>query len=129
LEHDLLGLTVLDEPTLGCSDPQILRMRLREKYAVIGENESDCYIGFIAGPKALASFVDSYDEITSNRAAPTMAYSYIMPDLGELMQECSEEMGGALESLPLPAADLDLSVEEYTRVICAVLDIRSEAML
>jgi intraflagellar transport protein 46 len=126
-EQDTLGLTVLDEPTIGCSDPQILRMQLREKFAVTGPNDSDSYIGFIPAairnPKALASFLESYDEISRNRAAPTMNYTYKMPDLGELMQEWSEEMDGALESLPLPTAEMDLSVEEYTRVICALLDI------
>jgi intraflagellar transport protein 46 len=46
-----------------------------------------------------------------------------MPDLGDLMQEWPEEMEGALSSLPLPTADMDLTLEEYTKVICAMLDI------
>jgi intraflagellar transport protein 46 len=126
-DPDLLGLTVLDEPTIGCSNPQILRMQLREKFGVVGNNDSDSYIGFIRelqkNPKALTSFLESYDEISRNRAAPTMNYTYKMPDLEELMQEWPEEMDGALTSLPLPTADMDLSLEEYVRVICAMLDI------
>lgn len=126
-EQDPLGLTVLDEPTIGCSNPQILRMQLREKFGVVGSNDSDSYIGFIPSPnrnlKALTSFLESYDEISRNRAAPTMNYTYKMPDLQDLMQEWSAEMDEALASLPLPSAEMDLSLDEYTRVICAMLDI------
>jgi intraflagellar transport protein 46 len=52
-----------------------------------------------------------------------MTYSYKMPDLEELMQVWPDEMEAALGSLPLPTADLDLSLDEYTKVICALLDI------
>ena len=126
-EQDPLGLTVLDEPTIGCSSPQILKMRLREKFGVVGGNEGDGYIGFIENPqknyKALQAFLENYDEVITNRAAPTMSYSYKMPDLEELMQVWPDEMEQALESLPLPTADLDLSLVEYAQVVCALLDI------
>jgi intraflagellar transport protein 46 len=102
-------------------------MQLREKFGVVGGNEGDGYIGSIdapeRNPKALASFLESYDEISRNRAAPTMSYSYKMPDLEDLMQVWPDDMEGALSSLPLPTADMDLSLEEYTKVICAMLDI------
>jgi intraflagellar transport protein 46 len=126
-EQDALGLSVLDEPTIGCSNPQILRMQLREKFGVVGGNEGDGYIGFIDSPsqnqKALTSFLESFDEISRNRAAPTMSYSYKMPDLEDLMQVWPDDMEAALSSLPLPTADMDMSLEEYTKVICAMLDI------
>ncbi|KAH0793214.1 hypothetical protein GPJ56_002923 [Histomonas meleagridis] len=125
-EQDPLGLSVIDEPTIGCSNPQILRMQLREKFGIIG-NEGDGYIGFIEDPshnhKALASFLESYDEISRNRAAPNIAYSYKMPNLEDLMQFWPEGVENALQSLPLPTADLDLSLEEYIKVVCAVLGI------
>jgi intraflagellar transport protein 46 len=126
-EPDSLGLTLIDEPTIGCSNPQILRMQLREKFGVAGSNDSDGYIGFIQNPaktpKSLASFLESYDEIARSRAAPAMVYTYKMPDLEDLLQEWPEELDGALSALPLPAADIDLSVEEYAKVICALFDI------
>jgi intraflagellar transport protein 46 len=52
-----------------------------------------------------------------------MSYTYKMPDLEELMQTWPYEMEEALSSLPLPSAELDLSLEEYARVICALFDI------
>ena len=126
-EQDCLGLTLLDEPTIGCSNPQIVKMQLREKYGVVGGNEGDGYIGFIdkprENPKALASFLESYDEILRNRAAPNMTYSFKIPDIEELMQPWPDEMESALQSLPLPSAELDLTLEEYAKVVCALLDI------
>lgn len=126
-EQDPLGLTVLDEPTIGCSNPQILKMHLREKYGVVGGNEGDGYIGFIEKPslntKALQSFLESYDEMLRNRAAPNMTYSFKIPEIEELMETWPDEMERALQSLPLPGADLDLTLEEYARVVCALLDI------
>jgi intraflagellar transport protein 46 len=126
-EEEQLGLTLLDEPTIGCSNPQILRMQLREKFGVVGGNDGDGYIGSIDHPernhKALTSFLESYDEISRTRAAPKMTYTYKMPDLEQLMQIWPGEMDEALSSVPLPTADMDLSLEEYTKVICALLDI------
>jgi intraflagellar transport protein 46 len=102
-------------------------MQLREKFGVSGVNESDGYIGFIKDPaqhaKSLTSFLESYDAISRSRAAPTMTYTYKMPDLGDLMQEWPEEMDGAPAALPLPTAQMDFTLEEYTKVICAMLDI------
>ena len=125
-EQEQLGLTVLDEPTIGCANPQILKMQLREKFNVV-TNDGDSYIGKIESSgdttKALQNFIDSYDEIQRNRAAPTMTYSYKMPDLEELMEVWPEEMEKAFDSLPLPSADMDLTVDEYAKVICAMLEI------
>jgi intraflagellar transport protein 46 len=126
-EQDPLGLTVLDEPTIGCSNPQILKMQLREKFCVVGSRETDGYVGFLENNaqqhKAIASFLEGYDEIARNRPAPTIAYSYKMPDLEDLMQEWPPDMAEALAALPLPTTDMDLTLEEYSRVICAMLDI------
>ena len=128
-EQHPLGLTILDEPTIGCANPQILRMQLREKFNVVNSstNEGDGYIGYIEdpekNPKSLTSFLESYDDISRNRAAPNMVYSYKMPDMEELMEFWPEELEKAFDSLPLPNADLDLSTEEYIKVICAMLDI------
>ena len=126
-EQDPLGLTVLDEPTIGCSDPQILKMQLREKYGVVTNEGTDGYIGCIEdldnNQKALDTFLESYEDINANRPPPTMIYSYKMPDYETLLQEWPPQMEEALNSLPLPTAETDLTIEEYTKVICALLDI------
>jgi intraflagellar transport protein 46 len=102
-------------------------MQLREKFGVVGGNEGDSYIGFIDEParngKSLAPFLESFDEIQRSRTAPTITYSSKMPDLEDLMQVWPEDMEGALAALPLPTADMDITLEEYAKVICAMLDI------
>ncbi|OHT07775.1 hypothetical protein TRFO_23877 [Tritrichomonas foetus] len=130
-EQDPLGLILLDEPSIGCSNPQILKMQLREKFSVVSgasASQGDGYIGFIEKPtenggKELSSFLESYDEISRNRAAPNIAYSYKMPELEELMDFWPDELEKAFNSLPLPNADMDMSLEEFIRVYCALLDI------
>jgi len=126
-ETEQLGLVILDEPTIGCSDPQIMKMQLREKYGIVTGNEGDGYVGFIKdlehNQKALDTFLESYEEMCRNRPAPSMVYSSQMPDLEELMAEWPEELEKALSSIPVPPSDVDLSLEEYAKVICAMLDI------
>ena len=123
---DELGLTVLDEPSIGQMDPIILKMELREKFGhntpmneMIGELKHKD----LESPKALNSFMESIEEIHRNRPPPSMKYTYKMPELEELMEMWPDEIEEMLKSVPIPGADLDLSVEEYVRVICAILDI------
>lgn len=125
-EFEPLGLTVLDEPTIGCSNPQVLRMELRERFGVT-TNEADGYIGKIAdlenNQKELDSWLESIEEIYRNRPPPTIAYSSAMPDLEDLAQEWPQVFDEVLQSVPLPSADLDLTIEEYSKIICSILDI------
>ena len=126
-EVEPLGLTVLDEPTIGCSDPQIIKMQLREKYGIVSNTEGDGYIGYIEdldnNQKALDTFLENYEEMIRDRPAPSIVYSYKMPDLNDLLLEWPPELDKALESIPLPTADMDLTIEEYAKIICAFLDI------
>ena len=123
---DNLGLTILDEPSISQTNSQILKMELREKFAMASPgNIGDSYIGELekTDDKAITSFVDSIEDIHRNRPPPTMQYSTKMPELEDLMEVWPEELENALKSLPLPDADLDLTVDEYIKVICAILEI------
>lgn len=126
-EIEPLGLTVLDEPTIGCSDPQVMKMQLREKYGLVAGNEGDGYIGQIKdldkNQKALDTFLESYEEMVRARPAPTMSYNFEVPDEQDLMEVWPEEFDKALNSIPLPSADMDLTLEEYSKVICSICDI------
>jgi intraflagellar transport protein 46 len=46
-----------------------------------------------------------------------------MPDVDQLLDVWPEEFEAALEHLQLPSPDLELSLPEYTRVLCSILDI------
>ena len=46
-----------------------------------------------------------------------------MPDIETLMQEWPEEVEAAISKAGLPSADIDLTLEEYSRVACALTGI------
>lgn len=127
-EMDELGLVVVDEPSISQSNPQIQRMELREQYGINSPaNEGDGYIGFIEDPqknrKALTSWLESIEEVHRNRPPPTFIYSSKMPELEQLMEPWPEEFEETLKSVPLPSAEMDLSFEDYAKVICSLLEI------
>ena len=46
-----------------------------------------------------------------------------MPDFDVLMQEWSPEMEHALRDVQFPGPEIDMHPADYTRMICAMLDI------
>lgn len=125
---DELGLVYLDEPSIAQSNPQVLKMELREKYNLSSpENQGDAYIGCIEDPqknsKALNSWLESIEEIHRNRPPPIVIYSSKMPELEELMEVWPPKFEDTLKSLPLPTADIDLSVSDFAKMTCALLEI------
>ncbi|OHT03502.1 Intraflagellar transport protein 46 [Tritrichomonas foetus] len=127
-EIDDLGLVILDEPSISQSNPQILRMELREQYGITTpDNQSDAYIGCIENPqknlKALNAWLESIEEIHRNRPPVNVIYNTKMPELEELMEPWPDEFENVLKSVVLPSADMDISLEEYAKIICALLEI------
>lgn len=127
-ELDDLGLVIIDEPSIAQSNPQVLRMELREKYGVVSPgNESDGYVGSIEDPvknyKALESWLESIEEIHRNRPPPTVIYTSKMPEFEDLMEPWPESFEEVLKSLPLPTSEIDLTLEEYARMVLALLEI------
>ena len=127
-EFDELGLVVLDEPSISQSNPQILKMELREQYGITSpDNQCDAYIGCIENPqknlKALHSWLESIEEIHRNRPPVNVIYTTKMPELEDLMEPWPDEFENVLRSCFLPSADMDISLEEYARIICAILEI------
>ena len=127
-ELDELGLVILDEPSISQSNPQILRMELREQYGLSSpENQCDAYIGLIEDPrknsKELTSWLESIEEIHRQRPPPSFIYSSKMPEFEALMEPWPDKFEDALKSLVLPSCELNLSFDEYARVICAILEI------
>lgn len=127
-ELDDLGLIVVDEPSIAQSNPQVLKMELREEFGVSSPaNEGDGYIGMIEDPqknrKGLESWLTSIEDIHRKRPPPTMMYSHRMPEMEDLMEPFSEKFEDVLNALVLPSCQIDLSFEEYAKVMCVLLDI------
>jgi intraflagellar transport protein 46 len=127
-ETDDLGLVIVDEPSIAQSNEQVLRMELREQFGITAPgSDSPGYIGFIEQPqrnrKALDSWLESLEEIHRNRPPPAIIYSHKMPETEDLMEPWPPQFEEVLASLLLPTADIDLSFDDYAKVVCALLEI------
>ena len=74
-------------------------------------------------PKQIQQWISSVNELHKTRPPPTVQPTKNMPDIESLMQEWAPEMEEAFNQTPLPGPDLDLSLTDYARMACAVLDI------
>lgn len=127
-DFEELGLTIVDEPSIAQSNPQILKMELREKYGVATPaNATDGYIGAIedakSNNKALLSWLESLEEIHRSRPPQEFMFTSSMPEVDELMEPWSEKMEEVLNSIPIPPADIDMSFEDYAKAVCAILGV------
>ncbi|CAE7483026.1 unnamed protein product, partial [Symbiodinium microadriaticum] len=104
-EDDGLGFKILDEPATVQSDPTVLELQLR---AVSKKQQYGDVV------------VRSIEYAEKN---PQVHYKKNMPDIETLMEIWPESFEAALESMPLPSPDLDLTVAEYAKVLCSILDI------
>jgi len=122
---ETLGLMQLDEPTLNPSDPSVLEIQ----YTQWHKKKSAAPISVRSienaerNPKEVQQWINNINELHKSRPPQTVQYSKQMPDIEQLMQEWPSEMESVLEQVPFPNGDLKISLEEYVRIICGMLDI------
>mmetsp|Transcript_12940 Transcript_12940/g.17031 ORF Transcript_12940/g.17031 Transcript_12940/m.17031 type:complete len:386 (+) Transcript_12940:271-1428(+) len=123
-KQDDLGLKVLDEPAATQSDATVLELQLR---AVSKKQYGDVAVRSIEdaakNPKEIESWINNISELHRSKPPPQVHYKQNMPDIETLMEVWPDEFEEALSSLELPGPDMELSVEEYARIICTVMDI------
>jgi hypothetical protein len=71
--------------------------------------------------QAIDSWIASIAEVHRDKQPQSVHYSCTMPDIDTLMQEWPEEVEAALSQAQLPSADLDVSLAEYTDIVCSRL--------
>jgi intraflagellar transport protein 46 len=123
-KDDGLGLTVVDEPGKQ-SDPAVLFFKLENtaKVALAEPLRVQSIEHAEKNPQKVASWIANMQEVHRQRPPTTVHFSQPMPDVEALMQVWPDEFESALKDAELPSADLDLSLAEYARVCCALLDI------
>ncbi|ETV92701.1 hypothetical protein H310_13135 [Aphanomyces invadans] len=123
-EPDYLGLKVLDEPSIAQSDATVLDLQLR---ATSKKKHGDIVVRSIENAeknvKEIDRWIKSISDLHRTKPPPQVHYTKTMPDIETLMQVWPEEFEELLSKTQLPHADLDVTVDQYTRVICAILDI------
>lgn len=124
-KKDDLGLVVLDEPAAHQSDPTVLDLQLRVVSKTF--NQKPVTVRSIENadkhPKKITKWVQNIEEVHRQKPPPNVHYTKPMPEIETLMQAWPHEFEELLKSTTLPSADLDLDVQEFSRLVCAILDI------
>jgi intraflagellar transport protein 46 len=124
-KEDDLGLKILDEPSAQQSDPTVLELQLRamSKKLQYGDVVVRSIENASKNPVAIEKWIQSIADLHRSKPPPQVHYRRNMPEIEELMNVWPEDFEQALESLHLPSPDLDLSLAEYSKALCTVLDI------
>lgn len=122
---DNLGLVVLDEPAAVQSDPTVMELSLRAvNKQVISQQATVRSIEHAdKAPKKITKWIQSIEEVHRKKPPPVVHYSRPMPDVEQLMQAWPGEFEEMLQSTPLPSAELDLPVDTFAKMVCAIMDI------
>jgi len=123
--NDDLGLKFLDEPSATQSDPTVLELQLRamSKKLQYGDVVVRSIDNAAKNPQAIEKWIQSINDLHRSKPPPQVHYRRNMPDVDQLLDVWPEEFEAALEHLQLPSPDLELSLPEYARVLCSILDI------
>lgn len=122
---DELGLKVLDEPAAIQSDPTVLELQLRamSKKLQYGDVSVRSIENASKNPQQIEKWIQNIKELHRTKPPPQVHYKKNMPDIDTLMQQWPEDFEQALNAMALPSPDLDLTLLEYTKVLCTILDI------
>lgn len=120
-----LGLKVLDEPASHQSDPTVLDLQLRaiskksnlEPMVVRSLEYAD------KNPREIQRWVESINDLHREKPRPQVYYTKTMPDIEHLMQVWPDSLEEMLKTVKLPPPAIDLEVQDYARVLCALFDI------
>ena len=122
---DELGLKVLDEPSSNQSDPTVLELQLRamSKKMQYGDVVVRSIENANKNPNLIDKWIQSINDLHRTKPPPQVHYRKNMPDIDQLMDVWPEEFENLLGSVQLPSPDLELSLAEYAKSLCAILDI------
>jgi len=124
-EDDGLGLKILDEPATIQSDPTVLELQLRatSKKQQYGDVVVRSIENAEKNPASIDKWIQSISDLHRSKPPPQVHYKKNMPDAEVLMDQWPEGFEEALKTLELPSPELDMSLAEYAKVLCSILDI------
>jgi intraflagellar transport protein 46 len=122
---EVLGLKKLDEPSTAQSDPTVLDLQLRavSKTSSMEPTQVRCIEHADKNPKDISKWIQSISDLHRSKPLPQVYYSKPMPDIERLMQLWPPEFEDVLKTAKLPSAAMDMSLQEYVRTICSLVDI------
>lgn len=115
----------MDEPSASQSDPTVLELQLRAKTKKL--QYGDVVVRSIEyaekNPGKIERWIQDINELHRSKPPPQVNYKKNMPDMDKLMDVWPEDFENVLRNAALPSPDLDLSLQEYAKVLCSLLDI------
>jgi len=124
-QPDYLGLKVLDEPATKQSDPVVVTMNM--SYASRDVKHHLSQVKSIENAdknkKKIQKWIEDIRDLHKNKPPQTVQYQTPMPDINKLLQTWPDMYEELLQTVELPGPEIDLEIEEYVKMICAMLDI------
>ncbi|CAM9509843.1 unnamed protein product [Pylaiella littoralis] len=121
---DELGFKVLDEPAASQSDSTVLELQLR---AISKKQHGDVAVRSIENahknPAEIDKWIQSINDLHRTKPPPQVNYKKNMPDIELLMEAWPPEVEEILGNVNFLTPELDISLEDYARMMCAVMDI------
>lgn len=116
---------MLDEPSSNQSDPSVLELQLKSmsKKLQYGDVAVRSIENASKNPAAIEKWIQNVSELHRTKPPPHVTYKKNMPEIEKLMEAWPEDFEETLKQCPLPSPELDLSLMEYVKVVCSILDI------
>ena len=121
---DGLGLTVIDEPSSrNQSDPTLLNLKLRAIGKEVSQGSDQVSVVNVAkSTKDIDSWIENIQNLHRITASSATNVSLLpskrLPAIERLMEEWDPELESALSQYQLPAADMDVSLDQFITIIC-----------
>ena len=133
---DGVGTVILDEAIPSKqSNPAVLELQLRNSNKLSGRGSNNV-VRSISNAKQhtneINKWIQSVEEIhaddhtvANEQPKPEVKYQNKMPDVKELLQAWPKDINEELRNgtLEIPNADIDLNVQEYSKMMCMLLGI------
>jgi len=124
-EEDMLGISMIDEPTLNQTKKSEMDYIIREFY--MGDKTEVSKVHSIENahkqPKEIISWIQTVEKMQDRKSAPSVIYSKKMPEMDTLLEAWDPEFEKAIAECEFPAADNDIPLEDYVKFALAMLDI------
>lgn len=115
----------MDEPATIQSDATVLELQLRatSKKQQYGDIVVRSIENAEKNPNLIDKWIQNINDLHRSKPPPQVHYKKNMPEIETLMDVWPEQFEMLLQSVPLPSPDLDLSLTEYVKILCSILDI------
>lgn len=123
--EEVLGILVLDEPKLNQSDPATQENKYKTIFKIPGTKQAvvRSIENADKNPKQITRWISAVNDGHRSKPPASVTYSKPMPDSEILMDVWHPDVEAILQTLELPGPDLDISLDGYIKIVCAVLGI------